>query len=658
MHTHLFSAQYFTALAKILSGFKTPLVFTEHSTSDRRFSKKRFRLIDSWIYNNYTKIISITDEINRAVIKHTGISVNKTRIIKNGINLEKFISAAPQHKSSINSELKEEDYIIIQISSFRYPKDQPTVIKSLLYLPDNIKLVLVGDGVERIKTENLVQELGLTHRVLFLGVRTDIPSLLKTADVSILSTHYEGFGLVAVEGMASGKPFIGTNVPGLREVVKDAGILFPQGDYHKLAEEILKLMNDKEHYNRVAARCVERASKYDIDTMVDKMTSTKLIRITTVPVSLKTLLKGQHRFMSENGYEVVGVSSVGKELHEVHETEGIRVVALEMTRTISLFKDLKALWIFYRLCKKEKPVIVHSHTPKAGIVGMLGAKLACVPIRLHTVAGLPLMEAIGIKRRVLYLVERLTYFCANMVYPNSVGLYDFILYNRFTTKEKLKIIANGSSNGIDTFFFATEQITKEQQNQLKGELNLSESDFVFVFVGRLVKDKGINELVSAFSKLKSQNTKLLIVGPLEQELDPLLPETINEIHFNRNIISVGWQSDVRPYFAIADALVFPSYREGFPNVVMQAGAMGLPSIVTDINGCNEIIIDKENGIIIPPKDEKKLFEAMLLFLDNPEEVKRMANNSRKMIIDRYEQRVVWDALLKEYRRLEKELLKS
>ena len=251
----------------------------------------------------------------------------------------------------------------------------------------------------------------------------------------------------------------------------------------------------------------------------------KLIRITTVPVSLKTLLKGQHRFMSENGYEVVGVSSEGKALNEVQENEGVRVVALEMTRTISLIKDFKALWGFYRLCKKEKPLMVHSHTPKAGIVGMLGAKLAGVPIRLHTVAGLPLMEATGFKRKVLNFVERLTYSCANMVYPNSKGLYDFILSNRFTTKEKLKVIANGSSNGIDTRFFDPQQISLEQQNQLKDELNISDSDFVFVFVGRLVKDKGINELVSVFSNLKGDNAKLLLVGPFEETLDPLLPET-------------------------------------------------------------------------------------------------------------------------------------
>lgn len=383
----------------------------------------------------------------------------------------------------------------------------------------------------------------------------------------------------------------------------------------------------------------------------------KLIRITTVPTSLKILLKGQYRFLRENGFEVIGVSSPGKELEEVRNDEGIRVVALEMTRTISPWKDLKSLWEFYRRCKKEKPLIVHSHTPKAGIVGMLGAKLAGVPIRLHTVAGLPLMEATGIKRKVLDVVEKITYGCATQVYPNSKGLYEFILKNNFTKKNKLKVIANGSSNGIDTSFFSPGTISEEQKSVLKRELGIGDNEVVFIFVGRLVGDKGINELVAAFSDLFNLTQdgllkpRLLLVGTLEAELDPLNLDTLKEIETNPDIVSVGYQKDVRPYFAISNALVFPSYREGFPNVVMQAGAMGLPSIVSDINGCNEIIIEGENGVIIPPKDESALFKAMEYFIRHPEEMCRMAQNSRLLIGGRYEQQVVWNALLTEYRRL-------
>ena len=380
----------------------------------------------------------------------------------------------------------------------------------------------------------------------------------------------------------------------------------------------------------------------------------KLIRITTVPLSLKVLLKGQLRFMASNGFDVKGVSSEGEELREVHENEGIAVEAITMSRKITPFQDLKSLWEMWNFLRKEKPQIVHTHTPKAGIIGMLAARLAGVPHRLHTVAGLPLMEATGTKRKILNFVEKLTYSSATRVYPNSKGLYDFILQNHFTQSNKLKIIANGASNGIDTAFFSPDQVTEIERVTLREKLNIQPDDFVFVFVGRIVSDKGINELIKAFSELQAAENnepagiKLLLVGGLENDLDPLNPETLAEINQNKDIISVGFQQDVRSFFAIADALVFPSYREGFPNVVMQAGAMGLPSIVSDINGCNEIIIEGENGLIIPSKNVEKLKEKMLTLAKDKNLYTKLKGNSRRMIENRYEQSVVWNALLEEY----------
>lgn len=377
----------------------------------------------------------------------------------------------------------------------------------------------------------------------------------------------------------------------------------------------------------------------------------KLFRLTTVPISLKILLKGQNKFMTENGFNVYGISSSGSDLNEVEQNEKIKVHILEMTRIISPLKDIKSLWLFYKLCKLEKPMIVHSHTPKAGTIGMLGAKLAGVPIRLHTVAGLPLMEATGMKRKVLNFVEKVTYACATKVYPNSKGLYEFIVNQELGSSVKMKVIANGSSNGIDTTYFDSERISEEQRRELRTKLNIQKADFVFVFVGRLVGDKGINELIDAFSKIKDCNVKLLLVGGLEPDLDPLFKHTINEIETNSNIISVGFQRDVRPYFAISNCLVFPSYREGFPNVVMQAGAMALPSIVSNINGCNEIIEEGINGTIIPLKDADSLFESMLKMLNDKSWRNRLVSNARDKIVSRFEQQLVWDALLNEYNNL-------
>lgn len=383
----------------------------------------------------------------------------------------------------------------------------------------------------------------------------------------------------------------------------------------------------------------------------------QLFRITTIPLSLDKLLGGQLKFMSDH-YQVTGISSQGEQLQKVATRENIKVAAIEMTRQITPFKDLKAVFHLYRYFKKHQPFIVHSHTPKAGTLGMLAAKLARVPHRLHTVAGLPLMETTGKKRKLLNFVERFTYSQATRVYPNSFGLQKIILDQQFCKAEKLKVLANGSSNGINTQIFSRDEISVEFQHQLKKDLLISETDFVFIFVGRLVSDKGINELIVAFKKISAAfpQAKLLLVGPEEQELDPLQPVTQEEIKNNAAIISVGFQQDVRPYFAISDALAFPSYREGFPNVVLQAGAMDLPSIVTDINGCNEIIIDEFNGLIVPPKDSNALFLKMKLLLTQPEMYDTLKKSTRQNIVKNYAQEIVWNALLNEYKRLERNTL--
>ncbi|HEY8896911.1 MAG TPA: glycosyltransferase family 4 protein [Niastella sp.] len=377
--------------------------------------------------------------------------------------------------------------------------------------------------------------------------------------------------------------------------------------------------------------------------------SPKLIRITTVPVSLSVLLKDQLKYMSAH-FEVLAVSSPDKILEQVGIREGVRTAPISMTRAITPVKDIKALWKLYRLLKKEKPAIVHTHTPKAGLLGMMASRLAGVPIRMHTVAGLPLMENTGAKRKVLDFVERLTYRCATGVYPNSQHLAGFILQHKFCKKQKMKVLGNGSSNGINTRFFEPTEELNKTAGDLKKRYGLTDKDFVFVFVGRLVKDKGIEELVEAFSGLKEKypHIKLLLVGPYEPERDPLAPATRKIIETDKAIIHAGFQQDIRPFLMISQALAFPSYREGFPNVPMQAGCFNLPSIVTDINGCNEIVEDGKNGLIIPAKKVPELQQAMEKLLTNSALYLTLQSNARKMIVDRYEQKYLWELLLKEY----------
>ena len=361
----------------------------------------------------------------------------------------------------------------------------------------------------------------------------------------------------------------------------------------------------------------------------------KIIRITTADISLNSLLKGQLKFLNQY-FEVVGVAKDTGVLQKVREREGIRVVDAPLERPISLVKDIKGLWFLYRLFRKEKPWCVHANTPKGSLLAMIAAWIARVPHRVYTVTGLRYQGAHGMLRTILKTMERLSCLFATNVIPEGQGVLHALQEDNIT-KKPLRVIWNGNINGIDTEYFKPTESFTERKNDT----------FTFVFIGRIVRDKGIHELTECIRKL---NCNLILVGSFEDG-DPVDEDDKKFLLTSEKVKFVGWQTDVRPYLEQADALVFPSYREGFPNVPMQAGAMGLPCIVTNINGCNEIIKDGLNGKIIaaPLKEGTKMMEQSLLntmqwFINHREEAKRMGNNARPMIQERYEQRYVWTAL--------------
>ena len=376
------------------------------------------------------------------------------------------------------------------------------------------------------------------------------------------------------------------------------------------------------------------------------MAANKIIRTATVAMSLNILLKGQLRYLNQF-FDVLAVSGYDADLETVKNREGVSIVSVTMKRSIAPFQDLISLYRLYKLFKKERPIIVHSITPKAGLLSMVAAKYANVPVRIHTFTGLVFPAKKGLFQKLLILMDKVLCWHATHIIPEGAGVKQDLLDYKIT-KKPLEVIANGNVNGIDTTFFNSNTISEQQQQNLRNELGIDSSDFVFVFIGRLVADKGINELVRAFLSLKIPNCKLLLVGPYETE-DPLQPETLKAIQQNDSILSVGFQHDVRPYLVISDCMVFPSYREGFPNVVMQAGAMGLPSIVTDINGSNEIIIEGFNGTIVPSKNVTALLRAMIRIKEDETWRNQLQSNARSSIISRYEQELVWEALLIKYK---------
>jgi glycosyltransferase involved in cell wall biosynthesis len=263
LHVHLFPSLYWVALAQMLSRAKTKLVFTEHNTSNNRRNIKLLRFLDRLVYKRYAAVVSISEGVDAALQEHLLLKKGLFHIIANGIDLSKF------HGNSNKFPDLRNNITLIQVSRFSASKDQATLIRALSHLPDNVKVVFVGDGETRTECEVLVQRLDLSERVTFLGNRGDVPDLLAQSDIAVQSSHWEGFGLAAVEAMASGLPTVASNVSGLRDVVGGAGVLFSSGDARELADRILQLIDDRNLYAHTSASCLERAKEFDINRMVE-----------------------------------------------------------------------------------------------------------------------------------------------------------------------------------------------------------------------------------------------------------------------------------------------------------------------------------------------------------------------------------------------------
>ncbi|UJP63579.1 glycosyltransferase family 4 protein [Mongoliitalea daihaiensis] len=365
----------------------------------------------------------------------------------------------------------------------------------------------------------------------------------------------------------------------------------------------------------------------------------KLIRLTTVPLSLKLLLSGQMRFMKDQGWDVLMVSSDGKELSQVIKNEGCRHEVIPFTRQITPFKDLYCLWLLYKLFKREKPDIIHSHTPKAGLLAMVAGALAGVKIRIHTLAGLPHMAASDNKKALLEMAEKWTYRYASEVWPNAYSLKNLILEKGWVGERKIRVIGKGSSNGIDLKKFSREALAENHLVAATMRMTPGENEFIIICIGRLVKDKGIEELVEAF--LQSQiikHSKLVLLGAFEQELNPISDEVMRKISDHPKIVQIDWTDHVAHYLALADLVVHPSHREGFPNVLLEAGAMQVPILCSDIPGNTDIVQNRKTGLVFPVKDIETLKQGLEFAFVKRDFMQELADQLYQQVVENYNRR--------------------
>ena len=354
----------------------------------------------------------------------------------------------------------------------------------------------------------------------------------------------------------------------------------------------------------------------------------KIIRAVTVSMSLDFCRDVMIK-MRAMGYDMVAVTSPGPELDSLRDDDGFHCVAVPMKRHISPISDLVSLVRLIGVFMKERPWVVHSMTPKAGLLCMMAACLTRVPVRVHTFTGLVWPTATGLKRRLLMMTDKITCACATHVIPEGEGVMGDLRSGGITSKP-MRVLGHGNVKGVDMEHF----------NPARFEPHDSHGVFTFLFVGRIVGDKGINELVKAFARLHEElpNTRLVMVGNYETELDPVSQDTRRLMDGMDSIETPGAKrgDDLVRAYAEADCFVMPSYREGFPNVVLEAGAMGLPSVVTDINGSREIVENGKNGLVVPPRDATSLYDAMKLMATDSEARQRMAREARPMIASRFE----------------------
>lgn len=376
------------------------------------------------------------------------------------------------------------------------------------------------------------------------------------------------------------------------------------------------------------------------------MRKARLLVVTTVPETFLTILRDQPRFLGKFLDLQLATSPVA-EFDRIASGEGIPTNSVIMKRGIHPAHDFLSIFRMLAVLSKVRPDIVHSYTPKAGLVTMLAAFICRVPIRVHTFTGLIFPTQSGLKRKLLVWTDRLICACSTHVVPEGEGVKNDLV--RFSiTKKRLEKIGHGNIAGVDTTHYSRlASRVGGDAAQLRARTGLTDRDFVFVFVGRLNRDKGIKELISAFNSLDNE-PHLLLVGA-EDHTAPIDAATLEAIDRNPRIHKLGFQTDIRPALAASNVLVLPSYREGFPNAVLQAGAMELPVIATDISGSNEVIEPEFNGWIVPPRQIRPLESAMSEAMKKPKfELESMGKRARSRIKERFERESHWNRMLEFY----------
>jgi glycosyltransferase involved in cell wall biosynthesis len=377
----------------------------------------------------------------------------------------------------------------------------------------------------------------------------------------------------------------------------------------------------------------------------------RLFHVTTVPLSLR-FLGGQVGFMKSRGYEVEVVSSPGPLLDAFGRAEDVRTHAVPMSRRIDPPGDLLALAWLIRLFERHRPDIVHAHTPKGGLLGMIAAAAARVPVRIYHLRGLPLMTATGTKRVLLAGTERVASALSSRTLAVSLSLRRRALELGLTQAAHIEVVLGGSGNGVDAAARFRPSADRARGRAKRAALGIPEGALVVGFVGRLVRDKGVVELAAAWARIceTRPSAHLVLVGPPEPE-DPVPAEVLSALERDPRVHLVGFTEDVPALYEAFDLVALPTYREGFPNVLLEAAAMGLPVVATEVDGCVDAVAPGVTGELVEARDAAALARAIDGYLGDPERRLAHGRAGRARVLERFEQRRLWEGIEAVYRGL-------
>ena len=376
-----------------------------------------------------------------------------------------------------------------------------------------------------------------------------------------------------------------------------------------------------------------------------------ILHVVNIPFVIPYFLGEQLNHFSEKGYREFIACSPSEDLSRYAELYNFSYTEVDITRQISLLKDLKAIWHIRKYIRRNKIDVVVGHTPKGGMCAMIASFLAGTKTRIYFRHGLVYETSRGLKRMVLKTIDRLTSFLATRVVCVCDSVARRSLEDRLNGGRKQTVLGPGTCNGIDIARFDPEAIDVRRREELRTMYGLSDTDWVIGYVGRLVRDKGIQHLVDAFEIVHERyaNTKLLLVGMLEQR-DALSDDIVRNIERNPDIICTGRiaNEDIHMYYALMNLFVLPSYREGFPTSVLEASAMRLPVLTTRATGCVDSILDQQTGLFVS-HDPADMAEKMIRLISDPAFRRRLATQGREFVTANFQQSLIWQEIEKLYK---------